>query len=254
MSISSTGIPILAARDETVKAIMFFNNKNIRFIPENAAESFPDLVVFRASNCVIESVSKRNFQKLEILQCLHLAGNKITKIDSNTFEDLRLLEKLDLREKWFLIQKLYSLNSIFILGFNRIKYLNGAAFSRLTKLLNVWLDKNDCIEEDFQDPSQISLLPSTVDEKCGFNESAETTVDNELQKPFSEISMTRLNNSKMNDPITAADRDQASKTRQLLVVSGISICLTIAIVSAIYVSITYKLIIINNNNQRYLWT
>lgn len=97
-SINSTGV-LISERDETVGAIVFTNNENIRFLPENTAACFPKLLMFSASYCSIESISYSNFKTLENLEHLYLKSNKIKKIESNTFEDLHLLRMLDLGEK-----------------------------------------------------------------------------------------------------------------------------------------------------------
>lgn len=95
-SIGSSGISISAARDETVGAINFASNKNIHFLPENPAGSFPKLIAYSAASCAVERISKSNFQNLETLQNLFLFNNKLTRIETNTFEDLHSLTRLDL--------------------------------------------------------------------------------------------------------------------------------------------------------------
>lgn len=40
----------------------------------------------------------------------------------------------------------------------------------MTKLTSVALQNNECIKENFNDPSEISSMPSAVDKKCGFCE------------------------------------------------------------------------------------
>lgn len=97
-SINTAGISISVSRDITIEAIIFDSNKKIIFLPENPAQSFPKLLIFYASGCDICSISKSNFKHLDKLQELFLHSNKLTKIDSNTFEDLRSLIHIELGE------------------------------------------------------------------------------------------------------------------------------------------------------------
>lgn len=54
-------------------------------------------------------------------------------------------------------------------GINKIKLLDGAAFTSLTKLWIVTLNSNDCINEDFDNPARIAILQRTVTQRCGFD-------------------------------------------------------------------------------------
>lgn len=49
--------------------------------------------------------------------------------------------------------------------------MNGLAFKNLRKLQNVWLWKNECIDEDFETETGLASMPRTVTKKCGFDES-----------------------------------------------------------------------------------
>lgn len=53
---------------------------------------------------------------------------------------------------------------------NKIKFMNGNLFKNFSKLEDVWLWSNVCIDEIFKTPAQIAVLPQKVDEKCGFKE------------------------------------------------------------------------------------
>lgn len=95
--IEASGVSI-SIKDESVKAIDFDGNKNIRFLPERPAENFPDLLMYDARACSIKAISKENFKGLGKLRRLFLINNHIKKVDSNTFEDLQSLEVLWLSE------------------------------------------------------------------------------------------------------------------------------------------------------------
>lgn len=94
--ISSPGGTIANPPNRRVFAIWFEFNENIHFLPESTADRFPNLNDILASCCSIEIVTKANFRNLTKLRKLFLSINKISRIDSGTFEDLKSLKVLDL--------------------------------------------------------------------------------------------------------------------------------------------------------------
>lgn len=99
-TVDSLGFLIASPRDETVEVLRMSTNKKIFFLPENVAEMFPNLVSYYAYGCSLTEVSKKNFRSLRKLTLLSLNGNNIEEIASNTFEDLRSLLYLYLREEF----------------------------------------------------------------------------------------------------------------------------------------------------------
>jgi Leucine rich repeat len=89
----------IATNDESVERLMFTGNKKIAFLPIQVAEVFPNLEKYKASACSVKEIAKKNFAGLNKLKNLHLRGNQIEKIYSNTFEGLTSLIKLKLRKK-----------------------------------------------------------------------------------------------------------------------------------------------------------
>lgn len=114
-------------------------------------DSFKKLIAIDADSCDLETISKKNFKGLNKLRSLELQRNQIEKISSDTFKDLVSLEYL-------------------ILYRNNLKFINGKAFVKLTKLIKVNLDSNECIDEEFTGQSQISELQQTVNGNCSFKE------------------------------------------------------------------------------------
>lgn len=96
--IATTGTSISTPRDANIGALTFYDNSKIRFLPENPARNFPNLVLYDASDCAVQAVTRANFRSLHKLQRLFLNGNEIPKIERNTFDDLTSLEELDLSE------------------------------------------------------------------------------------------------------------------------------------------------------------
>lgn len=89
---------ITTPADSSVEGFYSYNNKNIRFLPENLAEKFSNLIIMWAQSCSIEKISKKNFQGLNKLRGLALSSNFIEQITSDTFEDLVSLTHLYLGE------------------------------------------------------------------------------------------------------------------------------------------------------------
>lgn len=98
ISIDMPGLKLSSVENKAVGAIFINNNKKIEFLPNNVYESFPQLVVLKASFCSIRSIGKQNFKNLHKLKRLNLDGNQITKILDDTFEGLEALEYIDLGE------------------------------------------------------------------------------------------------------------------------------------------------------------
>lgn len=94
VAISSTGLTIGNARNESVGAIDYNNNKRLQFLPENPANNFPNLEIIQASGCAIERIHRNNFRNLTKLKVLWLTSNPLEKISSDTFKDLTSLESL----------------------------------------------------------------------------------------------------------------------------------------------------------------
>jgi hypothetical protein len=46
--------------------------------------------------------------------------------------------------------------------------LNGNVFGRLNKLKEVWLRKNECIDENFEGQDEIAGMTQTITQTCGF--------------------------------------------------------------------------------------
>lgn len=91
-------------KNNSVKMISMFDNKNISFLPVKIDVIFPNLEIYYAYNCAIEEIVKENFQNLYHLQQLSLDKNQIMEISSDIFQDLYSLQILTLgqwRKFWF---------------------------------------------------------------------------------------------------------------------------------------------------------
>lgn len=94
--IHKPGFTISSRRDENITGIWFDQNQHIKYLPENVADRFPNLIGFSAESCGIKSISRENFKGLTELKHLWLKENMLEMIPTNTFSDLVSLEKLHL--------------------------------------------------------------------------------------------------------------------------------------------------------------
>lgn len=163
-SINSTGFLLSSSRNESIQAISFAYNSKINYLPENIAEKFPNLVIFYASNSSIQSISKDNFKNLRKLERLYLGKNYITRIDGDTFRSLIAVDRIELRKN--LVVLLNTLIKTFFSDDNKIKFIDGDAFKRLSKLMYIRLHGNECIDKDFKNKSQLAILTQTVSQTC----------------------------------------------------------------------------------------
>lgn len=81
---------------ETIQAVSFGNNKNVKYLPKNLFEVFPNLVELSAVNASLTNIEPETFKSLQKLRFLDLSGNGLTEIKRETFKDLQSLEVLDL--------------------------------------------------------------------------------------------------------------------------------------------------------------
>lgn len=95
-AINAPNCTLSAQRNELVEGLNFDGNKKISYLPLNVYKNFPNLLVMSADSCFIIVIIKDNFKNLEKLEELWLYGNLIERIESNTFEDLKNLEWLNL--------------------------------------------------------------------------------------------------------------------------------------------------------------
>lgn len=86
------GVTLSTAQDDDMRAIRFFDNKKIFFLPVDVYKSFPYLVLYFGHSCNIKAISKENFAHLTKLRELHLDNNRIQKIEADTFEGLKSVQ------------------------------------------------------------------------------------------------------------------------------------------------------------------
>lgn len=117
------------------------SSKNIKFLPKNLHQVFPNLVAFSFSSCSIEFVSGNHFQNLTKLKDLSLIDNKFKEIAADAFADLIDLQFLYLNQ-------------------NRINFLWQTTFDSLKKLNVLSLTSN---QKQHLHPTLFdSLVPTSI--------------------------------------------------------------------------------------------
>lgn len=153
--INHNNFTINAVKNEEVEALYIKNNALIEFLPVKVTEIFPNLVVYDASVCRVQSISADNFLNLTKLEELILFGNKIEKIESKTFDDLISLKILSL-----------SSNKIKLISENAFQNLKNLRQLRLddNKLLAIWFDLSPLAEllEFSISSNNISILQQNI--------------------------------------------------------------------------------------------
>lgn len=110
-------------RNLKVKGFMANNNKNLKFLPVDVSENFPNLLAYSASRCCLRGLVRSNFEGLMSLQHLDLQHNKIESIESKNLHDLKSLKYLKL-------------------SFNKINHISNDSFESLVKLEELHLQNN----------------------------------------------------------------------------------------------------------------
>lgn len=159
--------------DDLVQFVSFLFNKKILFLPINVAKNFPKLLVYHAAYLSIDTIKKIHFEGMNKLRWLFLDGNSIERVDSDTFEDLIDLIRLEMSMTESRCCFLNFFTFLVVVEENSIKLMNSDAFNKLTDLAYLHLSGNECIDEDFEGP-RMQLAAQKVQEKCGFREGNRT--------------------------------------------------------------------------------
>lgn len=118
---------IISPFNVTLKAFSIKNNYDVKFIPVNIGEKFPNILVFQIFNCSVKKIGKTHFNNLFQLRQIVLTNNVIAEVDDQPFQNQRQLEWLSLSN-------------------NKITWLYGKVFSKLRKLKQLNLEDNQIVE------------------------------------------------------------------------------------------------------------
>ena len=121
--IDGEGVFVDVDPNQLILAFHIRNNKEVKFLPENIAESFPLLTEYHVTNCSIRTVTGKHFKVLNNLWILSLEDNEIESIDGDSFKDLTKLGSISLKS-------------------NKIKTIPGHLFTNNLKLEAIYLNQN----------------------------------------------------------------------------------------------------------------
>lgn len=115
--------------------------------PRDLGKYFINLEVLRITSCDLKTINKNQLTDLHKLKYLDLLGNRIEKLESNTFE--------------------YTINLIEVmLNNNKIKFIGIDLLVPLRKLKNVNFGGNICISSQARGSEEILQLRDEIKLKC----------------------------------------------------------------------------------------
>ena len=130
-----------------IEGLNLNHERSVKFIPENIAELFPELIVYDARCCSIHTLMEKDFKGLTKLEAIFLMDNEIELIDRDSFKDLTNLRKLDLainKLKFIepkLFQSLSKCNHLTLM-YNEIEALDENIFDKMVNVLDIYLTNN----------------------------------------------------------------------------------------------------------------
>lgn len=146
--IDSRKFLISSTEDHEMQRLDIDENKKIFYLPENIYEKYPNLVAIRARQSSIKSISNGLFDNLTVLKELYLSFNQIEEIESDSFKDLKSLEKLHLGELkqeccCTFFNDFTTFTNAFNLDGNRIKIVDVKTMRGLAQLKTLRLNTNE---------------------------------------------------------------------------------------------------------------
>lgn len=147
-TIDNNGFILASSANESVKGLKISDEADIKFIPENIAETFPLLTVIEVHDCAVEIVGDKSFRNLRELLSLNLNSNEIETVESGAFSDLLKLEHLSIGDNKieFLTSTVFkSLENLKLLylGDNKIQFISENILDGLLSLTVVSFEKNE---------------------------------------------------------------------------------------------------------------
>ena len=146
--IDGEGFSVAGDPNPSIQIFYIKGNKEVKFLPENIAKSFPRFLrSYHVINCSISTVNGKHFKGLNNLRHLTLKQNKIEAIDGDSFKDLTQLNVLDLSANKIttidpnLFQSLEYLTQL-VINENPILFLDENVFVNLRLLNEISLKAN----------------------------------------------------------------------------------------------------------------
>ncbi|KAG5684223.1 hypothetical protein PVAND_013461 [Polypedilum vanderplanki] len=138
--------------DPEIKSVKIENNEDVKFLPNNIGELFPNLISLSAKNNSITSLPQDILKNLNNLKILDLSNNDIKHLDSEMLNDAPVLEEINLSgnkirelpEEFFTYSPLIkNLN----LKHNEISDISPIVFEKLPNLSELIIDDGNLSPE-----------------------------------------------------------------------------------------------------------
>ena len=171
--VDSEGFFIAGDPNQSVEAFIIQHNIEVKFLPENIAKSFPELLIYKVHECSIRTVKGIHFKGLHKLEILNLDRNYIKSIEGDPFKDLKKL-------------------NILSLNFNRIETIDPNFFQSLDNLWTFGITLNQI---EFLDEKLLNNLKSLRDIRLAGNQL--TTISANLFKNNFELVQIILQDNKI---------------------------------------------------------
>lgn len=121
--IGSDAYVLASEPNATVTFFDISSNRQVKYLPREIGEKFPNLKEVAAMQCGLTIVRDHYFKNMRNVENVDLSFNYIASIEAGAFDDMESLKKLSLH-------------------FNMIEALDERTFSKLPNLGTLYIDKN----------------------------------------------------------------------------------------------------------------
>lgn len=147
-NIFDENVHISEEKSESVKGLYFLPNKNIKYLPIELKDNFPNLVAYGANDCSLSTLRYKYFENLNKLQVLSFGTNQISSIESDTFKDLINLKFLHLNNNELQNIADHTFDALtnlrlLTLNHNQLNILSENVFINLSQLRNISVADNE---------------------------------------------------------------------------------------------------------------
>jgi Leucine-rich repeat (LRR) protein len=155
-AISTAETKISNPKNDKVEWLAASHNKDMKFVPVDIVEKFPNLIYIMFYKNSIESLTKRSFHGLNNLKRLYFSEEPITNIDEDAFDDIE-----DLRTLKLLGTKLSSLSFKILSKLSSLEELNLRG-NKFTSFETDMFKNNHDIQELDLSENNVGTLPSNI--------------------------------------------------------------------------------------------
>jgi hypothetical protein len=126
--IDEPGININIPRETAITHFWIHHKNNVKFLPENVAETFQNIFEYSVEKCRVKIISTNNLMNMKNFDVLRLSNNEVSNIATDALGTFKILNFLDS-------------------SYNRREHLNSNIFEKLTALADLYLDPIESVDE-----------------------------------------------------------------------------------------------------------